>query len=86
MIPKINDENVLKEAFEGINFGPAKFSAAAPTKHQIMARVHLNKHHVCDSAPASKENKQCTSQHMPINIVATFCCLSLGDGKIRNLA
>ena len=33
-----------------------------------MARVDLNKHHVRDLAPVSRENKRCTSQQMRITI------------------
>ena len=41
----MNDEHVLKGAFEGIKFGPGKYGefSAAPTVDPTMAHVHLNK-------------------------------------------
>ena len=52
----MNDERVLKSALEGIEFGPGKYVkfSAAPTT----ARMHLNKSHIRDLAPVSKENNR----------------------------
>ena len=57
MIPKMNDEHVLKGAFEGNNFRTSKHRefSAAPTVDPTVVRVPLNKPHVCDLAPVSKE-------------------------------
>ena len=43
MIPKINDEQVLKGAFEGIKFGPGKCGefTAAQREDSTMARMLL---------------------------------------------
>ena len=67
----MNDEHVLKGAFEGMKFGPGKYGqlCAAQTADQTMTRVHSNKYHVSDLALVSKENKRCTSQHTRITIV-----------------
>ena len=42
--------------------------SAAPTVDPTVAHVHLNKCHVRNLAPVSKENTQCTSQHKCITI------------------
>ena len=56
----MNDENVLKGAFEGIKFGPGKYEevSAAQTVDPTMAGVHLNKRHVRDLVPVSNEHKR----------------------------
>ena len=61
----MNEEHVLKGAFEGIKFGPRKHRefSAVPIVYPKVARVHLNKRHARDPASVSKENNQCTSQH-----------------------
>ena len=67
----MNDEHVLKGAFEGTKFVPGKHKEyyAAPTKDPTVVRAHLNKRHECDLAPVSRENKLCTSQQTRITIV-----------------
>ena len=43
---KVNDEHVLKGAFESIKFGTSRHFSAAPTVDPTVARVHLNKRQV----------------------------------------
>ena len=64
-IPKMNDENVLKSALEGIKFEPGKHRELfVPT----VVHVHLDKRHVRDLASVSKADRRCTSQRMRITI------------------
>ena len=54
----MNDEHILKGAFEGIKFRPGMYRefSAAPTGDPTVASVHLNKHRIHDLAPVSKVN------------------------------
>ena len=54
----MNFEYALKVGFEGMKFGPGRYGefSAAPTVDLTMARMDLNRRHVRDLAPISKEN------------------------------
>ena len=71
LIPEIYGEYAFKGAFEGTKFGSGKHRefSAAPTVDPTVAPVHLNRRHVRDVAPVSKDNKRCTSQRARITIV-----------------
>ena len=71
LIPKINGDHVLNGAFEVIKFRPGKHRefSGAPTEDPTVVHVHLNKLHVRNLAPISKEIKRCRSQHTHIIIV-----------------
>ena len=66
---KVNDEQVLKGAFESVKFGTGEHFSVAPTVDPTVVRVHLNKCQVRNASPVYKENKWCTSLHTRITIV-----------------
>ena len=68
----MNDQPVLKGAFEGIKFGPGKYGefSAAPTVDPAVKPVLSNKRDVRPLVPISKENRRCMSQLTRITIVA----------------
>ena len=57
LIQKMNYGYALKAGFESVTFGRGKYGefSAAPMVDLTMARVELNKCHVRDLAPVSRE-------------------------------
>ena len=81
LIPKMKHEHVLKVGFEDIKFGPGKcweFSAALSVDLP-MASMDLNKRHIRNLAPVTRENKRCMSQHTRITIVERVHMWPLAD-------
>ena len=47
--------------------------SAAPTVHPTVVRMHLNKRHIRDVAPGSKENKRCSHNTRILPLLVSLC-------------